>query len=128
MLKTTDRQSAVLAAVRSLQFSKGSATVRDIGKILGISSPNGVKGHLDRLVESGDIVRQSGKAGGIRLANGPDCRVIPIDGGIVVERWSDDGLIRTLTLYRATEVQTYQDAGQLTDDQVKRIAPKHLDV
>lgn len=56
----TGQQVAVLAAIReSLATRRRPPTVREIGESVGISSPNGVVSHLDRLVRKGWIVRKA---------------------------------------------------------------------
>jgi repressor LexA len=64
----TTKQSAILAYIRTSIASRGyPPTVREIGKHMGIRSPNGVMGHLIALQKHGAIVREAGKSRAIRV-------------------------------------------------------------
>lgn len=82
----TDRQREVLDAIREFQTRKGyPPSIREMGKILGISSLRGVTIHLDALQRKGWIERES-TSRSIRLltADGvaEDRNMIPVIGSI----------------------------------------------
>ncbi|MEN1682101.1 MAG: hypothetical protein AAGJ46_21185 [Planctomycetota bacterium] len=64
----TRRQSTILGVIRAYQADHGySPTLRDIGRRMGISSPNGVRCHLNALQTKGAIEWDPGRARTIRL-------------------------------------------------------------
>ena len=64
----TDRQQAILAAIRSHLTQYGwPPTIRELGTALGIHSPNGVRAHLVALERKGYVQRDPRTARGIRL-------------------------------------------------------------
>lgn len=65
----TRRQSEVLAAIRRYIDEHGyGPSNRDLGRILGIRSTNGVADHLTALARKGAITRPSGTARAITIA------------------------------------------------------------
>lgn len=64
----TERQQRVYDVIREMINSRGyGPTVREIGEILGISSPNGVMCHLRALVKKGKITRIANRSRAIEL-------------------------------------------------------------
>ena len=64
----TARQQAVLSAIRSHLTQYGwPPTIRELGVVLGIRSPNGVRAHLRALERKGYVQRDPRVARGIRL-------------------------------------------------------------
>lgn len=64
----TDRQHEVLFAITSFIEKNGwPPTFRDIGRSLGITSPNGVRCHLGALERKGYIERDEHTSRGIRV-------------------------------------------------------------
>jgi repressor LexA len=67
MRSITPRQAEVLRAIYDLTFDQGfPPTLRELGAVIGGSSPNGVLGHLRALEKKGKIRRGPG-ARAIRL-------------------------------------------------------------
>jgi len=66
----TERQQQVLDYIACHIHDRGiPPTVREIGKHFGITSPNGVAGHLQRLERKGCIELLPDTSRGIRLLN-----------------------------------------------------------
>ena len=64
----TTRQSEVLNEIRSfIQIHGYSPTVRDIAKLTGIKSTNGVRWHLKALEKKGEIIRHKSISRGLVL-------------------------------------------------------------
>jgi len=64
----TERQRAVLDTIdRSLADSGRPPTLREIGRRLGITSTNGVRDHLQALIEKGYLSRDQRAARGLRV-------------------------------------------------------------
>ncbi len=64
----TERQQRVYEVIREKINSRGyGPTVREIGEILNISSPNGVMCHLRALERKGKISRAANKSRAIEL-------------------------------------------------------------
>lgn len=60
MFTLTPRQADVLAAIMTYRAAHGySPTVRDMGRIIGCRSPNGVLCNVDALVKKGALTRRS---------------------------------------------------------------------
>lgn len=68
----TERQEEVLELIVDCDRAGYMPTVREIGKALGISSPQGVRVHLKALVKKGAITITPKIARGIRLVKRPD--------------------------------------------------------
>src|SRR4051812_23428839 len=69
MRDASPRQVATLAAIRETVLARGYApTLRELGRMLGIRSTNGVEDHLKALVKKGLLVREANKARTIKLA------------------------------------------------------------
>ncbi len=67
----TERQKCVYEVIRERIVSRGyGPTVREIGEVLDISSPNGVMCHLRALEKKGKIVRAANKSRAIELTEG----------------------------------------------------------
>jgi repressor LexA len=67
----TARQRRVLAVISAWIEAEGRPpTLREIGQELGIASTNGVRDHLQALIEKGYIHRDERSARGIRLVGG----------------------------------------------------------
>jgi repressor LexA len=67
----TERQRRVLAEIRSrLEADGRPPTLREIGQALGIASTNGVRDHLQALIDKGYIRRDVRSARGIGLVRG----------------------------------------------------------
>lgn len=66
--KLTDRQKKVHEFIGTFASTKGyGPSIRDIGKALGIRSPNGVMAHVRALRKKGYIADNSGIARGLCL-------------------------------------------------------------
>jgi SOS-response transcriptional repressor LexA len=65
-VELTPRQAEAVAFIRANSHLYGP-TLREIAAAMGISSLNGVKGHLERLEEKGVVERKPGIARGIQL-------------------------------------------------------------
>jgi SOS-response transcriptional repressor LexA len=64
----TERQDAILTfVVRYWGENQSMPTLRQIGKAVGIGSPNGVVGHLKRMAKNGVIELEETAARGIRV-------------------------------------------------------------
>lgn len=77
----TPRQAEVLDAIRQAVRANGvPPTVRELGKAVGIASPNAVTGHLASLRKRGLIAWESNKARSIRVLDkqGHDDRWIAV--------------------------------------------------
>lgn len=103
----TDRQQQVLDYIRDRITQRGyGPTVREIGKHLSISSPNGVVCHLRALEKKGLIRRQPNKSRAIELltgeTRGASVRGLPLLGTVAAG---------TATL--AEEVQDRIDFGEM---------------
>lgn len=69
--KITERQQAIFDFIRTTLASRGiPPSMREIGERFGISSTNGVEGHLAALERHGLIIRERGKSRGIALQAG----------------------------------------------------------
>lgn len=78
----TDRQRSVLQMIaRSIQKTGRPPTLREIGTHLNISSTNGVRDHLQALVDKGYIERDERSARGIRLVDRAGVATKPVFGG-----------------------------------------------
>lgn len=67
-LPLTERQQEVLDAITAYRAeNQRPPTFRDIGKLIGVSSPNGVRCHLAALVRKGYIERDEHTSRGIRV-------------------------------------------------------------
>jgi SOS-response transcriptional repressor LexA len=64
-VKLTRRQAELVAIIRGMMTH--GPTLREIAAAMGIRSPNGVKGHLERLEEKGVVERKPGIARGVIL-------------------------------------------------------------
>ena len=84
----TPRQREVLAFVdRHCREQGMPPTVREIGRALGIASPNAVSEHLDALVRKGALIRSPHRSRGIIPVEGAaNDRDIPILGRIAAGR------------------------------------------
>jgi repressor LexA len=84
MGKITERRQNILDFIRTTLSARGiPPTLREIGKKFGISSTNGVEGHLAALERSGFITRERGKSRGISLQSGERAAsVIPVLGRV----------------------------------------------
>jgi repressor LexA len=72
----TARQQQALDIIRRSYDERGEApTIREIGKEMGIRSPEGVVGHLRALQRQGYITRHGRRARGIRLTEPTRCRL-----------------------------------------------------
>ena len=73
----TERQEGIYAYVRGRILSGDPApTVREIGEVFGIRSPNGVICHLKALEKKGYIVRDENLSRSIRLPGRPAIEVL----------------------------------------------------
>ena len=58
-VKLTEKQKNVLHTIEDFINKKGySPTVRELGILLGLKSTSTVKGHIDRLVDSGYVEKE----------------------------------------------------------------------
>jgi repressor LexA len=70
MSHLTDRQREIYEFIREKIEARGyGPTVREIGEVFHIKSPNGVMCHLTALVKKGLILRDGGKARAIQLVD-----------------------------------------------------------
>lgn len=68
----TDRQFDMYVAIRDFEREHGFApTVREIGEIMGIASPNGVLCHVRAIQKKGLIVREYATSRSIRVLHNP---------------------------------------------------------
>ena len=69
----TDRQTEIVAAIHELTVAHGRPpTIRELGKVVGIRSPNGVVCHLDPLIRKGYLQQRGDtKARGLILLPAP---------------------------------------------------------
>lgn len=68
MTELTDRQRQVLQAILRITSERGMPpTVRGLGRLLGIVSPNGVLAHLDALERKGVVEMLGLTARGLRV-------------------------------------------------------------
>lgn len=64
MKKATDRQAEVLAVIADFHAVNGCVpTIREVGRRLGINSPNGVLNHFKALEKKGLLKREQGVHG-----------------------------------------------------------------
>jgi repressor LexA len=81
----TDRQRRVLDLISASLIRTGRPpTLREIGQHLGITSTNGVRDHLQALIEKGYLQRDGRSARGLRVLRLPSGRVAdgPAAGGM----------------------------------------------
>lgn len=79
--KITERQQEILDFISSFVQERGyPPTLREIGKVVGIGSTNGVVGHLDALEKKKFIIRRPDISRGIEILNDP--KVIHTDMGV----------------------------------------------
>jgi repressor LexA len=82
MKRLTARQSEVLEYIREHIREEGAPpTIMEIGRAMGIASPNGVRDHLKALERKGAIELVGGVARGIRLKGDPNPE-LPIVGRV----------------------------------------------
>ncbi|MHB8139740.1 MAG: transcriptional repressor LexA [Vulcanimicrobiaceae bacterium] len=87
-LPTTDRQQAILDAIRAYTDERGyPPTVRDIGERVGLSSSSTIHAHLKTLEKRGYISRDPTKPRALRSAHrpastAPETLVLPILGKV----------------------------------------------
>ncbi len=66
--RLTEKQAAILGIIaRCIEKQGVPPTVRELGDLAGIASPNGVHGHLKALQHKGFLTFQPRKARSIRL-------------------------------------------------------------
>jgi repressor LexA len=66
----TDQQARVLAFIKTYIAKNGfPPSVRDIGKGMGITSPNGVTCHMKALIRKGHLKRVKGAARGLVIVD-----------------------------------------------------------
>lgn len=71
-LPLTARQKKVLDIITERIVDRGyGPTIREIGELTGIRSPNGVMCHLKALEKKGHIKREANLSRGIELVNSP---------------------------------------------------------
>ena len=79
--KITERQQEIFDFICSFVQERGyPPTLREIGKVVGIGSTNGVVGHLDALEKKNFIIRRQDISRGIEILNVP--KVIHTDMGV----------------------------------------------
>jgi len=78
-MSLTDRQQEVLTYIRDRIADGLPPTVREIGRELGIRSPNGVRCHLEALEKKGLIRRDAYKSRAIWLAEVSENSPSPAD-------------------------------------------------
>ena len=64
----TKKQQQILDAILFLIRQGGPPTVREVGKLVGLSSPATVSKHLKALKEAG-LITMNGKSRGIRITD-----------------------------------------------------------
>ncbi len=95
MLKT-DQETLTKSQWRVLKFIKQqieqkeqTPTIREIGNHLGIKSPNGVAGLLDRLEDKGMIKRAKNRARSIALTEKSSSKGLPVVGQVTAGPMSE---------------------------------------
>lgn len=73
-MKTTGaRHARILAAIQEFIATHGyPPSVRELGQLLGLSSPSTVAFHLGRMAERGLIVRDPARSRAIRIVSQPE--------------------------------------------------------